>query len=292
MTSRGARSVMLPAMVVPPPRLVWATDLHLNFLTEPGVRAFARRLGERAPSAVVVTGDTGEATDVCGHLATLSAHVDAPIAFVLGNHDYYFGSVPEVRAGVRALCETHPQLTWLPSVDAVPLADDLALVGVDGWGDARLGDVRGTGVWLNDFRMIAELRHLFRDALISRLNAFGDAEAQSLAPRLERALARYANVVVATHVPPFAEACWHEGRISDPDWLPYFTCKAVGDVLLDAADRHPHRHLVVLCGHTHGQGTARLRPNLVVHTGPATYGSPAFRAIDYDALRPGTAPPD
>jgi len=276
---------MLRAMADSPPRLVWATDLHLNFLTETGVRAFARRLGEHTPAAVVVTGDTGEATDVCGLLATLSAHVDAPIAFVLGNHDYYFGSVSEVRASVRALCETNARLTWLPAVDALPLAPDLALVGVDGWGDARLGDVRGSGVWLNDFRMIAELRHLFRDALIARLNALGDAEAQSLAPRLERTLARYPNVVVATHVPPFAEACWHEGRISDPDWLPYFTCKAVGDVLLDAADRHPDRHLVALCGHTHGQGTAHLRPNLVVHTGPATYGAPAFRPIDLDALR-------
>jgi hypothetical protein len=276
---------MLRAMAATALRLVWATDLHLNFLTEPGVRAFARRLGERAPSAVVVTGDTGEAVDVCSLLATLSAHVAAPIAFVLGNHDYYFGSLPEVRTAVRALCETHPRLIWLPDVDAVPLAEDLGLVGVDGWGDARLGDVRGTGVWLNDFRLIAELSHLFRDALITRLNALGDAEAASLAPRLDRALARFETVVIATHVPPFAEACWHEGRISAPDWLPYFTCKAVGDVLLDAADRHPRNHLVVLCGHTHGQGTARLRPNLVVHTGPATYGEPAFRAIDFDALR-------
>lgn len=40
------------------------------------------------------------------------------------------------------------------------------------------------------------------------------------------------------HVPPFREASWHQGRISDDDWLPHFTCKAVGDVLREAMVAH------------------------------------------------------
>lgn len=49
---------------------------------------------------------------------------------------------------------------------------------------------------------------------------------------LPTALAWFPNLLLVTHVPPFKEACWHEGRISDDDFLPHFTSQAVGDVLL------------------------------------------------------------
>jgi predicted MPP superfamily phosphohydrolase len=73
------------------------------------------------------------------------------------------------------------------------------------------------------------------------------------------------------------EACWHEGRISDDDWLPHFTCQAVGDVLFDAMQKHPDRQMTVLCGHTHGTGEAHMLPNLLVKTGGAEYGQPALQ---------------
>ena len=58
------------------------------------------------------------------------------------------------------------------------------------------------------------------------------------------------------HVPPFREACWHQGRISDDLWRPPFSCKAVGEALVEAMEAHPGREMTVLCGHTHGAGEA------------------------------------
>jgi hypothetical protein len=84
---------------------------------------------------------------------------------------------------------------------------------------------------------------------------------------------------VATHVPPFKEACWHEGRISNDDWLPRFTCKAVGDLLREAALQRPDRRIDVLCGHTHGAGVAEILPNLIVRTGGAEYGRPELQDV-------------
>ena len=78
-------------------------------------------------------------------------------------------------------------------------------------------------------------------------------------------------------MPPFREACIYEGKISNDDWLPHFSCKAVGDVLRDIMSQHPQRNLTVLCGHTHGSGTADILPNLRVHTGAAVYGEPAIQ---------------
>lgn len=65
---------------------------------------------------------------------------------------------------------------------------------------------------------------------------------------------------------------WHDGALSDDDWLPFFSCAAVGAVLLEAADAHPTKQIEVYCGHTHSPGLTALRPNLVVHTGGARYG--------------------
>jgi hypothetical protein len=84
---------------------------------------------------------------------------------------------------------------------------------------------------------------------------------------------------VLTHVPPFRDACWHEGRISDDDWAPHFTCHAAGQAILDVLRSHPDRQITVLCGHTHGRGIARLGSNLQVITGGAVYGKPTIAEV-------------
>ena len=80
-------------------------------------------------------------------------------------------------------------------------------------------------------------------------------------------------------VPPFVEACWHEGKISDADWQPYFTCRATGNILKSFAIQHPRIQITVLCGHTHGSGTAQLSPNLRALTAGADYGRPRIERM-------------
>ncbi len=132
---------------------------------------------------------------------------------------------------------------------------------------------------LNDFVMIEELSSLSREKRNERLRALGDEAASFVREILPKALTDYKEVVFLTHVPPFKESCWHEGRISDDDWLPYFTCKATGDALLEVVRSRPDRRVTVLCGHTHGAGVADLLPNLKVLTGGADYGKPRIEQI-------------
>jgi hypothetical protein len=86
-------------------------------------------------------------------------------------------------------------------------------------------------------------------------------------------------VILATHIPPFKEATWNEGQLSDADFLPFFACKAVGDVLVEIMHIYPHRQLTVLCGHTHGRGQAQILDNLLVLTGGAEYGKPEVQQV-------------
>jgi predicted phosphohydrolase len=275
-------------------RVAWATDIHLDFLADEQVRAFAAALGEGQPDAVVLSGDLSHAELLEHHLRLLIGVLRCPVYFVLGNHDYYGSSIVDVRAAIAQLCARRDRLRWLPACGVVPLSEHTAMIGCDGWADARLGDLAGTQVVLNDFFHIAELaatlepkvraapallRSSDRGPLHHALQALGAAEAERCDALLTAALASHAQVLVVTHVPPFAEACWHEGRLSTADWLPYFTCAALGEVLRAQARRHPERTLTVLCGHTHGAGEAQIEPNLKVLTGAAVYRRPQRQCV-------------
>lgn len=255
--------------------ITWATDVHLNFLNKHALRDFSRGLVRADPSAIILSGDISEAHSLQHHLTDVVRHADRPVYFVLGNHDFYGGSIDEVRRVASVLSSVAAsRLHWLPAAGVVPLSADTCLVGVDGWGDGRFGNAETTDVILNDFYQIKELRHLTRPELIRRVQGLGDESAAAAEVLLDQALANYRHILFVTHVPPFREACWHEGQISGDDWLPWFSCRAVGDVLRDRLSRHQDRTCTVLCGHTHGQGVADLLPNLRVYTGGAEYRHP------------------
>jgi hypothetical protein len=168
---------------------------------------------------------------------------------------------------------------WLPAAGVVSLSPTTALLGHDGWGDARCGDYWGSSVLLNDFRFIEELAWLDRATLFPRLRALGDEAARYFARQLPAALERHERAIVVTHVPPFAEAAWHDGGMSDAEWLPYFACGAAGEALLEVMTARPDREALVLCGHTHGAGELQPLPNLRVLTGGAEYGAPRLQGV-------------
>lgn len=260
-------------------RLAWMTDIHLNFLRPPEVDAFLDTLAGVDADAFLVSGDIGEAPDVAGHLAALDDRLRKPVHFVLGNHDYYRGDIAGVRAEMVRLCADRPTLRYLSQTGVVPLTEETCLVGHDGWGDGRLGDYFGSTVRLMDWKLIADLHGLDPAERLARLNALGDEAAAHLRQLLPDALARFRRVLLLTHVPPFREACLYEGKVSDDNWLPGFTCKAVGDVLADAMRTAPTCEMTVLCGHTHGSGDVRVLPNLRVLIGGAKYGSPTVQRV-------------
>ena len=252
-------------------KAAWLTDIHLDHLG--GWRdSLLADLGKIDADCFLVTGDIAQARSIHESLRSMASALGRDIYFVLGNHDYYYGSIAGVRILVEGLCRRSERLHWLGDCGAVRLSEGTAVVGHDGWGDGRLGNFKGTGVMLNDFRLIEELAGLGRDARLTKLRALGDEAAAHLRKAVVEALSIADHVAVLTHVPPFAEAAWHEGNPSHADWLPYFACKAVGDVLADVMRANPGKRMTVLCGHTHSAGVAQILPNLTVHTGAADYG--------------------
>lgn len=268
-------------------RVVWLTDIHLNFVGHEGLEKFLAEVAAANGDALLITGDIGESRDLERFLDAL-ASLGKPLYFVLGNHDFYRSSIRDVRERVARLTASMPQLVYLTQSPVVPLTAKTALVGHDGWADGRFGDYATSDVILNDYVLIEELRSvrfdqavakLDRDALKPRLEALAEEAASHFRSVLPYALARHERVVVATHVPPFREACWHEGRVSDSAWLPHFASQVTGHALRAAMESNPERQMLVLCGHTHGAGEVQIRENLKVITGGAEYRHPKVQQV-------------
>ncbi len=265
-------------------RLAWLTDIHLNFLEPLDRRQFLETARDQA-DAFAVSGDIGESPTIVGLLREMENVLKKPIYFVLGNHDFYRGSIGQTRVEVARLAEQSEFLVYLTATGVVELSRQTALVGHDGWADARLGDFWKSQVFLNDYVAIQELRKLKdefdldKPALREALNVLGDEAARHLERVLEQAVAKYPTVIALTHVPPFKEAAWYDGRQSDDNFLPHFACKAAGDALRRIMASHPQSRLMVLCGHTHGSGEVQIAENLQVLTGGAKYGKPVIQRV-------------
>ena len=260
-------------------RVCWLTDLHLNMVSPGEVEKFAAGVVARRPDAVLIGGDTSESKDLIDQLARLARLLRVPVYFVLGNHDYYYGSIEIVRQRIEALCAREPSLVYLSAANVATLSPQVGLVGHDGWADGRLADYFASSVMMNDDFLIAELIGLTRAARWERLKGLADEAAAHIRRVLPPALERFPRVILLTHVPPFREACWYAGEISNDDWLPHFTCQAVGEAIREVMHDFPTRQLTVLCGHTHGQGEARPLANVQVLTGGAVYGRPEIQRV-------------
>jgi predicted phosphohydrolase len=261
--------------------VAWLTDIHLNFVANDQARwdTFIEEVRGTRADTILIGGDVAEAHDLVTWLRLMDDALQRPVYFVLGNHDFYFGSIRGMRGRMRQLCQERPRLHYLTQEDVIELAPDVGLVGHDGWADARIGDYENSTVMMNDYLLIRELAHMSRLERRPLLRQLGDAAADHVRRTLPQALDRYSHVILLTHVPPFREACWYRGRISDDEWTPHFTCHAVGQALLEIMSGHADRTVTVLCGHTHSSGTYRPLETLVVLTGGAEYGRPHVQTV-------------
>jgi len=193
--------------------------------------------------------------------------------------------------------------------------DGICILGVDGWGDGGYGDYLESHVRLNDDKYIYELRQAGENTcpikIEERKKAIGPirwgndcaeiiCERESRMEERRRLAAEDAEIlefnilnaikdkpkniiikkiVILTHVPPFAESSFHRGEMSDDNYLPYYACKATGDVIMRIATEHPEIDFLCLCGHTHGKSLYQPLPNLTVKSGGAEYGNPGIQEI-------------
>jgi predicted phosphohydrolase len=264
-------------------KIAWLTDIHLNFLNSTERKKFYNQVDKTDSDAILITGDIAEAPSICEVMHEFSVNTTKHIYFVLGNHDYYRGNVSDVRSKIIALCSKNNRITWLGKPEIIRLNKYTALVGQDGWADARYGDFDRSPVSLNDSHLISELFQAFllsKSALKNEMQKLADKDSEVLFKTLTDAItANIKKMIIATHVPPFTECCWYKDMPSDKDWLPYFSSKATGDAISIFAKENKNIDFLVLCGHTHTGSTVKVEKNLEVRTGLAEYYRPKLQEI-------------
>jgi len=265
--------------------ILWLTDLHCNFLKgENRPLNFAKYIARLNPTAdgVIITGDISSGEVLEKHLTQLAQGFPYPVYIVLGNHDVYNSSFKSIDDLVTGLTKKIDNLYWLN--EGSHTYKGISIVGVDGWYDARQGNSR-TRIDLNDFRLIEDLLAglSYRDLLIELVRKKAAKEAERLDALLFEEICNVDadTVLVATHISPYPGSCWHDGGLTDREWLPWFCSHVTGEVLDKYAENFPEKKFVVLVGHGHSPGIYRRYSNLIVYTGSsanrignAVYGNP------------------
>lgn len=270
-------------------KYVWCSDIHLDHIDrDPSLVEFATKLIATEPVGVLITGDISNAQRLVYHLSVIERVVQRPVYFVLGNHDYYNGDIDSVRKSMQQLSNMSQFLKYLPLTPYVAVTPNTAIVGHDCWYDAQLGDPLHSRFLMNDWVMTKDfVQHsggykfmsMARDikdraSLISHVQKLANEGVRHIHNGIKSAVRFHKNVIVMAHYPPFRESHIYNGKIGDDAAQPWFTCKMLGDMMLDAAKAYPGVNFTVLAGHTHGKYEAQPLPNLKVMVAGAEYGSP------------------
>lgn len=276
-------------------RYAWLTDIHLDFIDnsrEPSSirKGFAEPLSQIQCDGYFVTGDISLAPDVVRHLKEVDACINKPMYFVCGNHDFYGGDFGSVRARLKELCATSKNLRYMTTSEYLPLTDRTAIVGHDGWYDVQHGDPNQSKFLMSDWvRILDYSKHnllsetpdgLKVDAgkVVKLSRKFAAAAADHIKKQLTAAVAVHSEIVVLTHVPPYPQV--HvDNKKGHPGMMPWYTSKAIGDVISSVAAAHPAKRFNVFCGHTHGQASVQIAHNVYCYVGGAEYGNPSVAGL-------------
>ncbi len=283
---------------------LWMSDIHLDHLTPNERDNFLRRLkyfhffGDEdffKADGILAGGDISTAARLVDDLWKLHREEDdegtlvyyMPVYYVPGNHDYYGGSIQAMRANQLRLHRGRRShqiyaLELSPGI-RLGLHGEIGLVGHGCWGDTRSGDYWNSNLHnkMSDFLRdgISDFKHLNLTQRKELLMKLGDDAAAHLKKGcIALASDNCRHVVVLTHVPPFAESSFYEGRVSARG-LPYFCCQAAGTVLEEVARQFPEVRFTVLSGHSHEEARLEVLPNLTALVRKAEYYEPSFDRV-------------
>lgn len=219
--------------------MYWTTDLHTEFYSN---IQFEELLGKMSGKKIVITGDI----DSNNLFQTMKKMLEvADVYFVCGNHDYYGKYLSDFNYEMR---QDFPS-NYLEAFDGIETENEY-LIGGDGWYDGVAGEYNSR-FSLYDFNAIPNFIGFSRSEIFRKMYRQAKVSNDGIIFKLESALKKYDNIILATHVPPFIENSTFGKKQSSLESLPFFCNKTLGRSLIDIMDKFTNKKLTVLCGHTH-----------------------------------------
>lgn len=244
----------------PAMRMLWLTDLHLDGARRSEMDELLARLRERDYECLLITGDTSSGIELAAHLNQVlrACGPKRLVYWIPGNHDFYDSSFSEVRRVIALLDQRWRNFIPLENRGVLALSASTALIGHGGWPDGECSSQYHPR-WDPDFQRVLELLPAARKREKSVMAQMAAASTQALRGRLAYALQRYERVLVASHVPPFWQCVQYGGNSAGPAYLPHYTNRRLGGMILAMAGQFPGRRIDVYSGHTHSETTVHLR---------------------------------
>ena len=261
-------------------KYIWLTDTHFNFLSEPDLVSFYLKLEAEKADGIFLTGDVSTGPHLTKHLLWLEKVVRTPIYFVLGNHDYYRSSFTEVENKMTKIMQSNENIRYLSVSEPISLTKDVALVGHDGWYDARWRDPITPFIFIWDWYFVKDFRALF--GIKERLDLVRERAllaAEFIEKSLQKAFESHSTVYMLTHFPPWPEVSNKYYGLIEKFWMPYNSSKIMSDYIERVMVSRPDKNLVILAGHTHIKRTLEISPNIKIIVGDAEFGKPQIQDI-------------
>lgn len=276
------------------------TDTHLDFLFSPAffnteeamikdhfakVDSFLKKILVTEAKHVLLTGDISSGRFIQSHIeymGNMFQKHQKKLFFILGNHDYYHSSFSKVKNEIKTLTSQKKfknTLHYLTNKSYYDSSTKTLFVGSDGWYDGEYSPFLSSTVNMNDYYIIEELNSLRMKsvpALREECKRLSKVAARQVKDDIDFGVTAYSpeKIIVLTHVPPFRELSTHKGIISNEEWLPCFSSKFFGDMLLETAAKNKEIKFQLFCGHSHDKAEYQPLENLCCHTGPSEYGCP------------------
>jgi len=267
-------------------KLAWVTDIHLDCVDNLQTALNSLNAGLAGCDGLILSGDISTGSSVTYHLRDLEEVVQKPIYFVLGNHDYYFSDILDVR---HRVVETTRYMSFSKYLGAIPyhrLSNSTVIIGSDGWYDAFNGDAIGSDMIMNDWLKIADFKPAIKNSLMGKTinksiimqvaREICKASVNHIIKSIKIVADDSEHVIVVTHVPPFAESYTDDKykNILPQNVIPWYTSKMMGEMLKTAAKTYQQTRFTVLSGHTHSPFEGDILHNLHAKVGKSQYGSP------------------
>lgn len=253
-------------------KLLWITDLHLNALKEEQISNYFHALSNFEGEALLIGGDICDGKDCLRWLKEIRSKMKCPIYFVLGNHDFHFEKIVDMKEAAKRFSEENKGISYLTESEIIPLSSKTALIGADLWADSQEGDFLNSTIRLSDYDNILDLAPLKGQELASKLLTLGKECADKLKNKLSLAYQNFETIILLTHILPFREACLYEGEDCDDNWAPHFICKSAGDIIRELSFKFPSKKLLILSGHSHEKVDKDISSNVRILVGKADVG--------------------
>src|SRR6516225_7777616 len=223
--------------------LTWLTDLHLEFCSHRTRNQLYHAINHAAGEIVVITGDLSAGPHRLAQYTELAEQIRKPVYFVLGNHDRYGTTFANTETVVGRVTALFSHMVRLNGSQIIPLSHSVALIGVDGWADGLGGEGPETKARINDFYQIIDFATDPEPQVFREMKERAGKYSRALRPSLIRALKQYQTTIIATHVPPYEGAAWHEGSPSSPAYQPFFSSPTMGKMIKAAVAEHPGKKI-------------------------------------------------